>query len=199
MSIKINDATTNVDAEVDSVSRALRVTIYDVNGVAFGPRYTYDAATAAFTPGATPQDVFTIQGSNTKLIRVTRIRLTSVQNTAGINSWFLVRRSSANTGGTSTVITVVPRDSTQTAGTATARSYTANPTAGTLVGSIRSTKLLSPAPASVANDSLIWDFDDIQTNPVVLVNANETIAINFNGAALPAGLSLHCSVTWTEE
>jgi len=199
MSVKIAGATSNVEAEVDSASRALRVTLYDINGIAVGPRYTYDAATFAFTPGATPQDVFTISGSNTKIIRITRIRMSGVQNTAGINSWYLLRRSSLNTGGISTVVTAVSRDSTQPSATAIIRQYTANPTAGTSVGLVRSGKLLIPAANSLASDNLIWDFDDIQTNPLVLSNDNELIAINFNGVALPAGLSIHCVITWTEE
>lgn len=199
MSIKINGGVSNVNAEVDPISQALRVALYDVNGIPIGPRRTYDAATFPFTPGTTPTDVFTISGAATRIIRITRVRLSGIQNTAGINSWYLLKRSTLNTGGTSTLITNVSRDSTQLAALAIVRSYTADPATGTLVGLIRSGKLLTPSNTSLASDTLIWDFDDIQSNPVVLNNANELIAINFNSAALPAGLSIHCCVTWTEE
>jgi len=200
MSIKINGATSNANAEVDAISKALRVTLYDVNGVAIGPRATYDAASSAFTPGATPTDVFTLTGSGTKTIRVTRIRVSGIQTTTGNNAFFLIKRSSANTGGTSASVTAVPRDSTNAAATGTVLQYTANPTLGGTIGSVRCSRLFTPAAAAVAaSDTIIWDFDDFQTGPVILRGTGQVLAVNFNGAALPAGLSLLCSITWTEE
>lgn len=200
MSIKINGATSNVDAEVDATSKALRVTLYDINGVAIGPRATYDASSTSFTPAATPTDVFTITGSGTKTVRVTRIRVSGIQTTTGNNAFFLIKRSTANTVGTSASCTAIQRDTNNAAATATVLQYTANPTLGNTTGTVRASRLLNPAAAAVVNsDTIIWDFDDLQSGPVILRGTAQVLAVNFAGAALPAGLALLCSVTWTEE
>ena len=52
---------------------------------------SYSAATGAFTPPATPTDMFTITGSATRTIRVISIELSSTQTTAGVNTFFLVK------------------------------------------------------------------------------------------------------------
>jgi len=204
MSVKIVGTTSGQEVEVDQISKAMRVTWYDINGIPNGPRWTYDTATLAFIPATIgPQDVFVIQGSATKTVRVTRIRLSGVQTTAGINSWYLLRRQSSSfTGGTQSIDIAVQRDSISPTPTATVFHYagTVNPaTSGSLVGAIRAGKLLSAAPAGVSNDNIIWDFDDYQTTPIYLRGISQSLCINFNGAALPAGLSIHCAATWTEE
>src|SRR4051794_24211894 len=47
------------------------------------PKATYSASQLLFTPAATPTDVFTITGSASKTIRVTRIEVTGLATTAG--------------------------------------------------------------------------------------------------------------------
>jgi hypothetical protein len=69
---------------------------------------------------------------------------------------------------------------------------------GTTLGTIRSGKCTFPSSASAANDTITWDFDDIQTSPIYVIYPQQ-IAINFAGGALPTGLVLHASFTWTEE
>jgi hypothetical protein len=161
---------------------------------------TYSAASTAFTPGTAPTDIFTITGSATKTVRILRIEFSATQTTAGINNWFIAKRSTANSAGTSAAVTAVPHDSGSSAATATVLQYTANPTPGTLVGNIRSAKILAPAPSSLANPTFVWDFESGNTGvPPVLRGATQVLAVNFNGAALPAGLSVQVNVTWTEE
>lgn len=81
--------------------------------------------------------------------------------------------------------------------TATVLQYTANPTAGTLVGRIWSGRVSSPAPATggVGNVNIALDF---QRNSIKLAGINDVLAWNFNGAALPAGLSVVAWVQWME-
>ena len=161
---------------------------------------TYMAATAAFTPPATPTDLFVISGSATKAIKILRVELTATQTTAGINTFFLAKRSTANTAGTAVATTKVPTDSAFASATATVQHYTANPTTGVLVGNIKSSRVLCPAPASVAQALFVWDFEAGNTGvPPVLRGTGETLALNFAGAVLPAGLSLTIAITWTEE
>ena len=157
---------------------------------------SFMAASAPFTPGATPQDVFTITGSATKVVRVTRLTISTVQTTAGMNAWLLVKRSTANTGGTSVAETAIPIDDSYPAATAVVRRYTANPTAGTLIGSLWSGRIPSPAPATALAMTEKCLFDGREA--VILTGTTDVLAWNFNGAALPAGLSVQASVWWTE-
>lgn len=157
---------------------------------------SYRAATAPFTPGATPQDVFTITGSATREVRVTGAGISTVQTTAGINAWLLLTRSTANSSGTSAAVARVPVSRAYPAATATVLQYTANPTPGTTVGSLWSGRVVSPAPASVA--SVVGRDVDFLRQPVVLSGVNDVLAWNFNGVALPAGLSVQAWVAWEE-
>lgn len=158
----------------------------------------YGAATASFTPGATPQDVFTITGSATKTVRVMSIGLSSVQTTAGMNAWQLLKRSAANSGGTSALVTGVPMDDSYPAATATVRQYTANPTPGASIGPLWSGRIVSPAPASATLDQVEKIIGDLRSAMVLLSGITDVLAWNFNGAALPTGLSVQAWVWWTE-
>lgn len=155
------------------------------------------AASAPFTPGATPQDVFTITGSATRVVSVMRMALTTVQTTAGMNAWSVLKRSTANSGGTSATVAAIPIDSSYPAATAVIRQYTANPTAGTSLGALWTGRVASPVPASAPGDVSATLFRDASTT-IQLLNATEVLSWNFGGAALPSGLSVQASVWWTE-
>jgi hypothetical protein len=161
----------------------------------------YSASIVPVTPPATPTDIVTLYGSATKTIRVLKLVINTTQTTIGINDWYLIKRSTANTGGTSAAITSVPLDSTFSAATAVFTRYTANPTAlGTSVGNLAIVNVLSsslaPGTSGTAYVPYVFDFTN---NPIVLRGATQGIALNFNGAALPAGLSINCNIMWTEE
>lgn len=158
---------------------------------------TYIGSTGAFTPPATPTDMFVIEGSATKVVRILKVELNGTQTTDGINAFFLNKHSTANAGGTAIATTLVPVDSTNSAVTATAKHYTANGTPGTSVTLFR-TSILTPAPASLLTPIYVWDFTNGLQQPVVLRGVTQGLAINFAGAALPAGLSLSVNVVFTE-
>jgi membrane protein implicated in regulation of membrane protease activity len=160
---------------------------------------TYMGSTAAFTPPATPTDMFYIAGSGTKTIKILKLWWSSTQNTAGVNTWFVIKRSTANTLGTAVATTKVPNDSNNAAATATVQHYTANPTLGTSVGNIFTGRVLSPATATTNAQINNLDFNQLLGQPLVLRGTAEGLSLNFNGAALPAGLSMTVGVMWTEE
>ena len=164
-------------------------------------RSVYMAASLAFTPGATPTDVATIFGSATKTVRVLRAWLSTTQNTAGTNTWLVIKRSTANSGGSSTNLDEVAVDSIQTAATATTLNYTSNPSLGATVGKLYSARVFSPAPATAGGDRMhIIDFTNSGiSRGIVLRGTAQGLAINFNGAALPAGLSVCVTFEWIEE
>lgn len=159
---------------------------------------SYFAATDAFTPGATPQDVFTISGSASLTVIVRQILLSTRQTTAGSNGWQLLARSTANSGGTSAAVTAVKTSATYSAATAAVLQYTANPTAGNLVGRMWSGWVASPAPATALVGDIVIPLLPAGTSGLVLTGTSQVLAVNFNGAALPAGLSVRTVVQWDE-
>lgn len=183
----------------------MRVTLVNNNDVEiYAPQLlpSYSGGSAAFSPPATPTDVFVLGGVANMILRVWRLYLCTVQTTAGVNSWFLIKRSAANTGGTPVAATKVPHDSSDPASSAVCQAYTANPTINGTVGNIWAGKINSPAPATAGIGGLVgvqFDFRAMFGKPIMLRGANEQLAVNFGGAALPPGLSVHVSADWTEE
>lgn len=162
-----------------------------------GFKATYSAAVVGLVPGATPQDIFTLTGSATRTIRINRVTVTATQTTASQVNVLLLRRSTANTAGTSTALTSVSHDSTNTAATATGLAYTVNPTAGTLVGNIRARKVFVGTTTG-NSDEMSSDFGTRNDQAIVLRGTSQVFAVNLNGIAV-AGGSFNIIVEWTEE
>ncbi len=204
MSVQIIGGVSGVTQDVGAASRAGKVTLYDAAGVEIinpANQRTYRAFSTAFSPPATPTDMFTITGSGSMIVRVLRMSISTLQTVAGINEVLILKRSAANTGGTSAAATPVPCDSADAAATATPLQYTANPTLGAVVtGRVWAGHVSSAAPASVGVGSSIVTVDFIQLlgKPITLRGVAEVLAWNFNGAALPTGLSVIAGVIWTE-
>lgn len=160
---------------------------------------TYSASAVSLTPPATPTDMVVISGSATKTIRVTKLELSATQTVNGTNTFFIVLRSTADSAGTSSTITNVSHDSTNATAISIVKSYTANPTLGTAVGTLRAIKMFTPVPGTLATP-YIFDFtNDGIDQGIVLRGTAQQLALNFNGAALPSGLSITCNIDWSEE
>jgi hypothetical protein len=164
----------------------------------------YRAASGSFTPAATATDLITISGSATKTIRVFSIEVFMTATALADANFFLIKRSAANTGGTSTAKTIVPLDSNFAAGTAVVTVYTANPTAlGAAVGTISTASVLVGGTTSVTAAQLGYTFNLMSPNfpsGVVLRGTSQLLALNFNGAAVPTGGAIQgVNIMWTEE
>lgn len=162
---------------------------------------TYVATSTAFTPGATPQDIFTISGSATSNVYVLKMGLTTTQTTAGTNAFFLAKRSTLNTGGVSAAPAIVQYDINNFLPTATVLQYTTTPgTNGALEGYAWGGWVNAPAiaTAGIGIDFMETNFADSFAGPMALLTPTETIGWNFKGAALPPGLSVIAYVVWYE-
>jgi hypothetical protein len=160
---------------------------------------SYSAGFTGLVNAAAATDVLTITGSATKTIKVTRISF-GVSTTAGSGLSFnasILKRSTANSGGTSTVATNVSNDSNNAAATAVVLGYTANPTTGTLVGIVRSIRAEAVTVGATRNQ-FIWDFGVGVAQPIVLRGTSQVLALNFNGITLTAPVGSY-SIEWTEE
>jgi len=164
-----------------------------------GRRTTYGGATAAFASAASATDIFIIQGSATRLIRVLRIQVYATQTTAGAASVFLIKRSTANTAGTAVATTKVPFDSSSPAATATVQHYTANPTVGAIVGNVQGYRGVLPQANSLIKNPLVeWEFGTRPGQAIVLRGTAEGLAVNLNGVTVTGG-SFIIVAEWTEE
>jgi hypothetical protein len=159
---------------------------------------TYGTSITAFTPIPSATDIFTITGSATKTIKIKHISLNATQTTAGVIGILLIKRSTANSGGTSTILTNVSYDSLNPASTATVRTYSTNPTLGTAVGTIHSEKLFISTTTNQPDELTFNYVTTSNMQEISLRGTGEVLSINLNTTTV-AGGSFNIDITWTEE
>jgi hypothetical protein len=163
-------------------------------------RQTYTFFTGNFVPGVTPTDILQIQGSATKIVKLRSIVLTGTATAASVIVPTLVRRSTANSGGTSAGGTFAKRDNNDLAPTAVLTTWSANPTAlGTLVATLDGSRL-SIAPASNGGiDRMLFQYTWLNEKAPTLRGLNDFFCLNLGGIAWPAGGALDMQIYMTEE
>lgn len=149
------------------------------------------------TFGATTTDWITVTGSATKTVRITNIMLCGIATTSTSVIVQVIKRSTVDTGGTSTALTFLPEDANNTSATATGAIYTVNPTAlGTTVGN-HDVFYLNLNPTGSAG-CISNDIGTRNGQALVLRGTTQQIAINFNSTAPPAGANLTYRIEETE-
>lgn len=149
-----------------------------------GYRASYSISVLKLAVATGANVIFTLTGSATKIVRVTRVEMSGTcATTAKDINFFIAKYSTAATGGTAgTAPTIVPNDSTNAAATSTAAVYTADPTAGTLIGNVRSGNLfMSVTGGTVAPGLYIADFGNRPAQAIVLRGTTQQLAISLNG------------------
>jgi hypothetical protein len=163
-----------------------------------GQKPTYSSAVLGLIPGMLATDIFTIIGSATKTIRVLKIRVTETETTTNTFNIILLKRSTANSGGTSSALVRIAHDSNNPISSASVLTYTVNPlTLGTLVGNIRTSKMFGPATGTNGQE-IIWQFGDLPGQTLVLRGITESFSINLNGV-VQTGQNFNIDIEWTEE
>lgn len=143
-------------------------------------------------------DLMCVSGSATKTVWVKKFRVSAVASAAVVADISVVKRSTADTGGTPTSLTLVPLDSAEAAATAAVTTYATAPTAGTLVGAIRAQALpvaTSTSP-NLAPVPTLFDFATYHDQPVVLHGTAENVCLLVSATA---GGQWHLDVEWTEQ
>ena len=173
--------------------------------IAFGDsvKATYSASITGLASAVAATDIFRITGSATKTVKIRKIGFSGLSSVQIDTAVLLVKRSTANTGGTSTTPTSVSNDSTNAAATVTINAYTANPTLGTIVGNIRSHKIsfrVSGTGTSVSTTSSPFEhiFGVAGEQPITLRGTAEQLSVNLNGVTV-TGANIDIYVEWTEE
>lgn len=164
-----------------------------------GIRNTYGSTAQALVPASTATDIAQLCGSSTKLVRVTKITFGGRATAVTSGDLILVKRSTANTGGTSTTPTKVPYDASAGAAAATFTAYTANPTLGTSVGSIISSQFtLANLTTGIGNSDVVWTFGDRPATALILRAAAQCVSLSLGQVTYSGGL-VDVSFEWTEE
>ena len=166
-----------------------------------GTRATFHYVAQDITPVATATDVLVLSGSASKVIRVTRVALVGSATSASIYDHYVIKRTAANTGGTSTSVTAAQSDSSDAAQTATLKLYTANPSAlGTGIAvDANKTYLAAGSTPNATTLPREYTYGTRNDKAIVLRGTSESLAINFGGQAVPAGASLYLTIEWTED
>lgn len=150
---------------------------------------TYRASTAAggIALAAAATDIAILPGNATNNVFVTKITVSGVQTTAGEVLVNIIKRSAANSAGTSAAMTSVPLDSGDAAASSLPLSYTANPTPGATVGIVDSAYVqFSPAATGVATASYVFNFGE-RGKGIKLSGVAQGLAVNLNGATVTGG------------
>ena len=159
---------------------------------------TFSASINGLALVASATDVFTLTGSATKTIKITKVAFNAIQTTAAQVGVVLLKRSTADTLGTFTTIPSVPYDSTTAAATAVVTAYTANPTTGTLVGNIFTQRVFVPGAATASDaQGLSMAYGDVNQQYVILRGTAQQFAINLAGVSVVGG-SANISIEWIE-
>lgn len=195
---------------IDPVAEAVNLADFDANYKSAANsatdqwfRPSYAASAAGLTPALLPTDIFYITGSATKIVRVHRIYLSGNATDVRAPAVRVIKRSTANTGGTSAALAAVPFDSAMAAATATVRTYTVNPTSlGTQVGILLARRLFLPAAsplgsASSGSEPVLFPYGE-PAYPIVLRGTSEWLTVNLAGVTI-AGANLDLTVEWSED
>lgn len=160
-----------------------------------GRKATYSCF-ASFTPVA--GDIAVLPGSASKTIRVTRVEVSlSTTGTAALEAVQLIKRSTADSAGTSAAMTAVAHDSNFAAASAAPLSYTAAPTLGTAVGTLRGVQFFDESATVAGANTWLWTFGERPASAVVLRGIAQELCVNLGGVV--ATQTATVSFEWTEE
>lgn len=167
----------------------------------FNKAQTYRAAIPLTALASSPVDVFTVTGSASKTIYIKSITVQGTQTFPPTNQpIYLVKRSAANSGGTSTTPTKVALDSSNGTAAATVRAYTANATSstGALTIGQRIMQYATVGAPVASLPAIRWDFGDGLNQYVVLRGTSQVLSVNLNAQTVTGG-NLTAEIEWMEQ
>lgn len=162
-------------------------------------RAAYATFISGFVPAANPTDILEIAGSATRIVRIRSILITGTATAASNIIINTVRRSTNATGGTPSTLTQVKRDNNDDAATSVIRTFAANPTVGTLIGTADGGRLNIAPAANGSIDRLPFQYSWMNDKAPILRGANDCLCLNLAGAAWPPGGALDINIVLTED
>lgn len=163
---------------------------------------TYKACTNFYAVASNATCVWSISGISSKKLKVLRIKLCytiSTNSGAFPDKIFINKRSTLNTGGTSTTETSVPVSSSSGSSSAVIKSYTANPSSlGTLVGRVAAVGIYGNLSNPATPPSMAIYEAPLTGDALTLLNANELLELSWGGVTPGGGsplISVDCDYT----
>lgn len=164
---------------------------------------TYGATAVGVVPAAAATDIACLTGSATRTIRLQLVRVNG-SGTAISVPVLLMKRASADTGGTATTGTAIPvpyaLDSSNAAVSATAVAYTANPTLVDAAPGILDSGnlgLVATTVGAAVQSNVVFDYlNRTNSQAPILRGIAQQFCVNLN-ATSPTAL-LNVSFRWTE-
>jgi hypothetical protein len=153
-------------------------------------------ASSKFAASSTT-DNWRISGNASNTVIVTKLTATCTETTAGQVSVQLIKRSTAESGGTAASVTAVPVDSNKAAASSAVNSYTGTgPTVGTPVGDIDDAQFGCMASGTASPNDIYIPATSPGAPIAVLRGTAEGIALNFGGALTGGNITVF--VEWEE-
>lgn len=165
-----------------------------------GGKPTYSVV-SQFASDSTGTDIWFIQGSSTKTVKVLKIIISGTITAAATGDLSVIRRSAANTAGTAVADTPGLLDATNdVAATSVVKHYTAHPTGlGTAVATLFGVRLGLPTSPAVAGPIEI-NFANLPGGKLPrLSGTTDFLCINIAAALGGAGNAYDITCFFTEE
>lgn len=165
-----------------------------------GTRATYSVSITNVAAAGSATDVFTITGVSNKTVHINRIFVSGIATAASAAMVTVVKRSTANSGGTSvSPFAIVPLDSASGAAGASVVAYTANPTLGTLVGTVDCVRATFTTTAgAIPNVPTVFNYGTTNNQSLILRGTSQQVSVNLSGQSI-TGLTLDLKIEWTED
>lgn len=165
---------------------------------------TYGATSVGVVPASAATDLACLTGSATKTIRLQYIRISGSAGTLINVPVTLLKRASADTGGTAATSTALPvpysLDSTNAAASATTIAYTANPTLVDSAPGILDNDIVALVTTGTAstNGAIVFDYTarNFMQAPVLRGIAQQ-LCVNLNATTISSGV-VNVTFRWTE-
>lgn len=168
---------------------------------------TYSLSVWQLSPAASATDIWQICGGPSVITRLTKLSVGGRATAAAPADLNLIKRSGQTFGGTvaiappfSGVSAVgVPYDASTGASTAFVTAWTANPTVGTVVGTIAIKQYyLGNLTTGTTNPPAEFAFGNGPGSAVVLRSSTQCLSLNLSAQTFSGGI-MDISAEWTEE
>jgi hypothetical protein len=155
------------------------------------------SASATVSSASSATDIAVLPGNATDTVLVYDMHVTCTQTTAGIVTLEIIKRSAADSGGTSSAMTAVPDDATFAAASSAPLTYTANPSSlGSSVGNLDVEQIGCMATGTTSPNDIYMPID-WKIKPIVLHGTAQEIAVNLNSTTVSGG-SFAVTFKWME-
>ena len=166
-----------------------------------GSKPTY-FATSQFASDSTATDIWAFPGVAGKTAKIQWISVTTTATAAATGDMTLVRRSAADTAGTSANASIAQADTRDAAASCQPIHYTAHPTAlGATAGTMFATRFVQPAASTLSPyPGYFFDLRNYNGGRGIRVQGTtDFIYLNVPAALGGAGNAYDITVCWTEE